>query len=258
MNLWLGVGALISVALIFLLVPLWRTRLAPRLAVSIVAAGEEAGSMSDPGSARAGRRWMTLALLGGMPVLTAGLYLYLGAPTILQEQALTQAHAAYDTDAMVKALEGKLKAKPDDAEGWYALGRAYIALQRLDEAELALAKAAQLAPKEARMLSQQAEAIALKAGGLDGRPMELVAQALELDYEDEKALELAGLAAYQQKKWAESLHFWRRLMKKLPKNSEFYEEIARAVKIAEGKAMEASGLGERARLAPPEKSQTPH
>ena len=201
---------------------------------------------------------MTLALLGVMPALTAGLYLYLGAPTILQEQALTQAHAAYDTDAMVKALEGKLKAKPDDAEGWYALGRAYIALQRLDEAELALAKAAQLAPKEARMLSQQAEAIALKAGRLDGRPMELVAQALELDYEDEKALELAGLAAYQQQKWAESLHFWRRLMKKLPKNSEFYEEIARAVKIAEGKAMEASGLGERARLAPPEKSQTPH
>jgi cytochrome c-type biogenesis protein CcmH len=137
-------------------------------------------------------------------------------------------------------------------------GRAYIALQRLDEAELALAKAARLAPKEARMLSQQAEAIALKAGRLDGRPMELVAQALELDYEDEKALELAGLAAYQQQKWAESLHFWRRLMKKLPKNSEFYEEIARAVKIAEGKAMEASGLGERARLAPPEKSQTPH
>mgnify|MGYP000850419413 FL=1 len=108
------------------------------------------------------------------------------------------------------------------------------------------------------MLSQQAEALALKAGRLDGRPMELVAQALELDYEDEKALELAGLAAYQQQKWAESLHFWRRLMKKLPKNSEFYEEIARAVKIAEGKAMEASGLGERARLAPPEKSQTPH
>jgi cytochrome c-type biogenesis protein CcmH len=198
MNLWLGVGALISVALIFLLVPLWRTRLAPRLAVSSVAGGEEAGSMPDPGSARAGRRWMTLALLGVMPALTAGLYLYLGAPTILQEQALTQAHAAYDTDAMVKALEGKLKAKPDDAEGWYALGRAYIALQRLDEAELALAKAARLAPKEARMLSQQAEAIALKAGRLDGRPMELVAQALELDYEDEKALELAGLAAYQQ------------------------------------------------------------
>ena len=258
MNLWLGVGALISVALIFLLVPLWRTRLAPRLAVSIVAAGEEAGSMPDPRSARARRRWMTLALLGVMPALTAGLYLYLGAPTILQEQALTQAHAAYDTDAMVKALEGQLKAKPDDAEGWYALGRAYIALQRLDEAELALAKAAQLAPKEARMLYQQAEAIALKAGRLDGRPMELVAQALELDYENEKALELAGLAAYQQQKWAESLHFWRRLMKKLPKNSEFYEEIARAVKIAEGKAMEASGLGERARLALPEKSQPPH
>jgi cytochrome c-type biogenesis protein CcmH len=235
MSLWLVVGALVVVALLFLLVPLWRHK-----------------------SALAGRRWVTLGLLGVLPAVTVALYLYLGAPTILQEQALTQAHSAYDTDAMVKALEGKLKAKPDDAEGWYALGRAYIALQRLDDAEQALAKAAKLAPKEARMLSQHAEAIALKAGSLEGRPLEIVMQALDLDYEDEKALELAGLAAYQQQKWAESLHFWRRLMKKLPKNSEFYEEIERAVKIAEGKVVEASGLGERAKLAPPEKQQTPH
>ena len=202
MSLWLGVGAFVVVALVFLLFPLWRDK-----------------------SARAGRRRLTLGLLGSLPAVTVGAYLYLGAPTILQEQALTQAHAAYDTDAMVKALEDKLNAKPDDAEGWYALGRAYIALQRLDDAELALAKAAKLAPKDARMLAQYAEAIALKAGSLQGRPLELVMQALELDYEEEKALELAGLAAYQQQKWAESLHFWRRLMKKLPKNSEFYEEI---------------------------------
>ena len=235
MSLWLGVGALVLVALVFLLFPLWRDK-----------------------SAQAGRRGLILGLLGVLPAVTVGTYLYLGAPTILQEQALTQAHAAYDTDAMVKALEDKLNAKPDDAEGWYALGRAYIALQRLDDAELALAKAAKLAPKDARMLAQYAEAIALKAGSLQGRPLELVMQALELDYEEEKALELAGLAAYQQQKWAESLHFWRRLMKKLPKNSEFYEEIERAVKIAEGKVVEASGLGERAKMALPEKKQAPH
>ena len=250
MSLWLGVSILVLVALAILLVPLWRTKYPPDPA--------EGSGLPSQGAARSVRRWLTLGLLGILPAGTVALYLYLGAPTILQEQALTQAHAAYDTDAMIKALEARLKDKPDDAEGWFTLGRAYIVLQRPDDAERAFARAAQLAPKDARMLSQQAEAIALRSGSLQGRPMDLIMQALDMDYEDEKALELAGLAAYQQQQWAQSLHFWRRLMKKLPKDSEAYEEIGRAVRIAERKVVEASGLGDRARLESPEKPKAPH
>lgn len=235
MNLWIGVGAFVSVALAFLLYPLWRAN-----------------------SALAGRRWQALGLLGALPAVTVGLYLYLGAPTILEEQALMQAQAAYDTDAMLTALEEKLRAQPEDAEGWYALGRAYIALQRMDDAEQALGKAVKLAPKDAKLLAQYAEAIALKTGSLLGRPHELLMQALDIDYDEEKALELAGLAAYQQEKWAESLHFWRRLLKKLPKDNEMHDAISQAVKIAERKAEEASGLGERARLVAPEVAKPPH
>lgn len=230
MTLWLYLGAFVLVALGFLLLPLWRNK-----------------------SPLAQSRWTVLGVLGVLPTLTVGLYFFLGAPTILKEQALTQAQAAYDTDAMVTALEDALQAKPNDAEGWYALGRAYIALQRLDDAEQALAKSATLAPKDAKMISQYAEAIALKSGSLQGRPLELVMQALEIDYEEEKALELAGLAAYQQEKWAESLHFWRRLLKKLPKESEFYDAISQAVKIAETKVVASSGLGEAAKLESPAK-----
>ena len=262
MNLWLGVGVLVLVALAVLLVPLWRATKARIPGTVDAGAGETSAAAGWPGTpagaARSVHRWLSLGLLGALPAATAALYLYLGAPTILQEQALTQAHAAYDTDAMIQALEAKLRDKPDDAEGWFTLGRAYIALQRPQEAERALARAAELAPKEARMLSQQAEAIALKSGSLQGRPMELIMQALDLDYEDEKALELAGLAAYQQQQWAQSLHFWRRLMKKLPKDSEAYEEIGRAVSIAERKAVEASGLGDRARLQAPDNPKAPH
>lgn len=237
MNLWLSVGAFVVVALVFLLVPWWRQK-----------------SASD--GRHSGTRWPVFGLLGALPAVTVGLYLYLGAPTILDEQALTQAQAAYDTDAMIKALEKKLQSSPEDVEGWYALGRAYIALQRIDDAEQALAQAARLAPQDAKMLAQYAEAIALKTGSLLGRPHELLMQALDIDYEEEKALELAGLAAYQQEKWAESLHFWRRLLKKLPKDNDMYDAISQAVKIAETKAMEASGLGDRAKLETPEKADT--
>jgi cytochrome c-type biogenesis protein CcmH len=82
-------------------------------------------------------------------------------------------------------------------------------------------------------------------------------EALDIDPDEEKALELSGLAAFQRAEWAQSLYFWRRLLKKLPRESEFYEGIAQAVKLAEQKAAEESGLGDRARLAAPERRRGP-
>lgn len=208
MSLWLGGGMLVAVALTTLL---FHAR-------------------------REGTRWLAAGIAVALPMLTIALYLHLGAPDILAEQALLQAQAQHDPEAMVSALETKLKKEPNDADGWYALGRAHIAFQRHGEAEAALAKAAALAPNSARILAQYAEAIALNAGSLDGRPLQLVMAALEIDYEEEKALELAGLAAFQKEKWAEALHFWRRLLKRLPRDSEFHDTIEKAVKVAEQKA----------------------
>lgn len=235
MSLWIAIAVLVAVALVFVLLPGWRGKLA-----------------------LAGRRLTLFGVLGGLPAVTVGLYLYLGAPGILEEQALTQAQSRYDADGMVRALEDKLKSTPNDPEGWYALGRAYIAFERHADAEEALRKATIQAPKNAKIIAQYAEAMALRSGSFAGRPQELILEALEIDYEEDKALELAGLSAYQQEKWAESLHFWRRLLKKLPKDTEQYEAISQAVKIAEKKAEAGSGLGERARLAVPERKKAPH
>jgi len=240
MSLWIGVGAFVVVALVFLLLPLFRQK-----------------------SALAGRqgevRWPAVGVLGVLPVLTVGLYLYLGAPGILKEQALTQAQTNYDVDGMVKALEDKLKATPNDPEGWYALGRAYIALTRYADAEEVLRKATTQAPKEARIIAQYAEAMALKQGSLDGRPIELINEALEISYEETKALELAGLNAFQKEKWAEALHYWRRLLKLLPKDTEHHEAIAQAVMTAERKLdISLGGTGMVAPQPPAEPKKAPH
>lgn len=240
MSLWVGVGAFIVVALVFLLLPLFRHK-----------------------SALAGRqgelRWPAIGVLGALPALTVGLYIYLGAPAIVKEQALTQAQTNYDVDGMVKALEDKLKAAPEDTEGWYALGRAYIGFKRYAEAEQALSKAVAQAPKDARILAQYAEAIGLKQGSLDGRPMELIKEALEISYEETKALELAGLEAFQKERWAEALHYWRRLLKLLPKETEHHEAIAQAVMIAERKLdLGLGGTGMPVPQPPAEPKKAPH
>lgn len=230
MNFWLFAGALVLLALVIVLLPLRRTH----------------------------RRTAVLLVLV-MPLLTLVLYRHLGAPSVLDASHLLQARGQHDVDSMMTALEAKLKANPDDTEALYVLGRSYLALQRHADAETALARAAGLAPKEARMLSQYAEVLAMNNNGnLQGAARPLVEQALELDPEDEKALELAGLAAFQREEWAQAVYFWRRLLKRLPADSEFHQDMSRAIQEAEDKSAQASGLGARAKLQPAEKKQTPH
>lgn len=245
MNFWFFAGALVLLALVFVLLPLRRQPMpAP------------AEAAAPPASAL---RWTAGLLVVLLPLGTLALYLHLGAPSVVGAQQMLQARGQHDVDSMMAALEAKLKANPDDTEALYVLGRSYLALQRHAEAETALAKAARLAPKEARMLSQYAEVLAMNHNGnLQGEAGPLIAQALELDPEDEKALELAGLAAFQREEWAQAVHFWRRLLKRLPSDSEFHQDMSRAIAEAEDKSAQASGLGERAKLQPPEKKQTPH
>lgn len=236
MKFWLLAALLVLLALGLLLLPLWRVK---------------------DGSRSSRQRMTSLLLILLLPLTTLVLYRELGAPAILDVQPALQGKS-HDAEAMLAALETRLKAKPDDAKGWYVLGRAYLTLQRVADAEAALQRAVKLAPKEARYLSHYAEVAAIAdQGDLQKRARALVETALELDPQEEKALELAGLAAYQREEWAQAAFYWRHLLKRLPPGSEFYQDIEAALKKARGMAEHASGLGEKAILEPPPKRTMP-
>jgi len=238
MTFWSIAATLVLLALAFVLVPMVRAS----------SALESSGST--------GRRWFVLLLLA-IPFGSFGLYRYLGAPGILDAQPALQGKS-HDVDAMLTALEKRLQDKPDDAEGWYVLGRSYLAMQRIADAEAALARAVKLSPGEARMLAQYAEVVAItENGNLQGKARALIAEALELDPQEEKALELAGLSAYQREEWAQAAYYWRHLLKRLPPDSEFYQDIEKALKDARGRAEHSSGLGGRAQLEAPAKRSPP-
>ena len=168
---------------------------------------------------RVERRWLAV-LVVVVPVMTLAFYEGLGAPSVLASQPALSGQS-HDSEAMLKALETRLKSKPDDAEGWYVAGRAYLALKRFGDAEAALERAVKLAPKEARYLSHYAEVLALAdQGDLQKRARALIEAALDLDGDEEKALELAGLAAFQREEWAQAVFYWRHLLKRLPAQSE--------------------------------------
>lgn len=240
MNFWGIAGAMVLLALAFLVLPVL-------------------GRRAPSGSLRFRPRMALWLLAGLLPLTTLAMYLHLGAPGVLDGQRMAQARQSYDVNRMLSALEARLKQNPNDVEAMLVLGRAYLSLQRGAEAEAVLAKATRLAPDDARFAAYYAEVVAMNRNGdLQGTAGTWITQALELDQRNEKALELAGLAAYQRQDWAQAMHFWRRLLKRLPPDSEFHQDIAKAIEDAQEKSVAASGLGDRAKLTSPAKAPNPH
>lgn len=203
-------------------------------------------------SAGTGRR-TGFAVVVGLPVSAIALYMWLGNPQALVEPAATVPVATvpgeHDPAAMIASLEAKLETSPDDAEGWFMLARSYAAMGRFAESANALGRVVELVPPDPRLLADYADVLAMAQGrNLRGKPMELIAQALDLDPDNQKALNLAASAAYQRQDFAEALTYWRRLLQQLPPGSEAAAGIAATIQEIEGQQPggEKQGAGQAA------------
>ena len=190
------------------------------------------------------------AIAIGLPVAAVVFYLNVGNP-----KAITNAPTATPTsgpmqsapgertqeqiEANVAALGQRLQENPTDVQGWTMLARSYNSMERFSEAAGAYAKATELSPKDADLWAEYAFATAMAGGrSLEGRPMELIEKALQVNPENAKALQLAGSAAFQAREYKKAVGYWERVLKQVPPNSEVAEEIT--ARINEAKTL-ASG-----------------
>jgi len=197
---------------------------------------------SESAPARRGGRRAALAVGIAVPLLALGVYVATGDPRAFDPgQAMPD---AAQIEAMVARLAAKLRENPDDVEGWKLLGRSYSALGRFPEAVSAFAKAAERAPRDAQLLADLADALAMARGQrLDGEPEKLIARALEIDPKNLKALALAGTLAYQRQDYAKAAELWGRMLALVPPSS----EDARAIteNVAEAKKLAGIGAGKQ-------------
>jgi len=198
-----------------------------------------------------------------LPLLALGVYFATGNPRALNPAAREGEISMPQIEAMVQRLAERLQKEPDDVEGWKMLGKSYSVMGRFAEAANAYSKAAMRAPRDAQVLADLADALAMARGqNMKGEPEELVLRALQIEPKNLKALALAGTAAFERRDFRGAARYWERMLPLVEAGSEDARVIqsnidearaaAGAPKAAakEGKAPAASALKGTVKLSP--------
>jgi cytochrome c-type biogenesis protein CcmH len=187
----------------------------------------------------------TAYLLGiGIPLVAVIFYLNVGSPKSISEPPVTASQSGpmaaapeertqAQIEANVEKLAKRLESNPSDAQGWTMLARSYNSMEKFNEAVGAYAKATELTSNNADLWAEYAFATAMANGrSLEGKPMELIQRALKVDPENPKALQLAASAAFQAKDYNKAIDYWKRVLQKVPANSEAGQAITERINEA--------------------------
>jgi cytochrome c-type biogenesis protein CcmH len=197
-----------------------------------------------PVEVKASGRWAAIAIAVVLPAAAIGLYLMLGSPAAIAPDVPPLSAAAPaeksphglsfdEIGASAEELATRLQDSPDDGEGWATLARSYNVLGRFTEAADAYAKAVSLLPADAQLLADYADALAMSQGQkLDGKPLEIIGQALKADPANLKALALAGTAAFERKDYSGAIGHWEKIVQAAPADSEFARSIESSLEEA--------------------------
>jgi len=183
-----------------------------------------------------------------IPVCVVALYFVIGNPKGLSPSLATAEIASPPSQqggpmsnqqiaANVEKLAKRLEQNPNDAQGWLMLARSYTLMERFADAASAYEHATALNANDAGIWADYAEASAMANGQrLGGKPTEAINRALQIDPKNQKALDLAGSAAYQAGDYKKAIDYWQKLLAQLPAGSEelkaITDQIAKAKQLA--------------------------
>ncbi|MGE4239560.1 c-type cytochrome biogenesis protein CcmI [Ramlibacter sp.] len=207
-------------------------------------------------------RKSAIALALALPLAATVLYAHLGSRDALNPAVVAGSAAPtpampalpVDMEAALQTLAERLKAEPDNVEGWALLGRSLLQLDRAEPARDAFAQALRHRGNDAGLLVDYADALARVQGrNLAGEPETLLQRALAIDPDHGKALALAGAAAMARKDHDAALAHWTRLRARLPPDTPMVQDLDTAIdraRAAKGLPPLAEQSASRAPAAP--------
>jgi cytochrome c-type biogenesis protein CcmH len=175
-------------------------------------------------SQRSGR-WVAGVLGALIPALAVSAYHLLGTKDIvplLAGEATVQAGAS-DTagqptlEEMVAKLDERMRAEPDNVEGWVMLGRSYAAMNRFSESAEAFAQANRLAAGDPQIMTDYADVLVMASGGeFTDEVGALLDKALEQQPANVKALWLRGHWKVRHEDYSGAISDWQQAAAQLP------------------------------------------
>ena len=160
-----------------------------------------------------GRRnfWLPVVLTLILPLIAFGLYFQFGASQKLGIPSRDL--MAQSMSREIEALEQRLIAEPENAEGWFLLGRTYFAVARYKDAHGAFVRVEKLVGAHPAILGQQAQALFFLNGNqMTVEVQALVDRALASDPQDSTTLGLLGVNAYEQGDYRGAINLWQKIL----------------------------------------------
>jgi len=143
----------------------------------------------------------------------------LGAMTSEEQMALIE--------GMVSQLAERLVEEPGDLEGWLRLSQSYRVLGRLDDAQVAVARAVELSPDDPLVLIQQAGLMmaASEDGLVPPAAAVIFRRALELEPDNSEALFYSGVAYAETNDSTAARAEWTKLLTLLDPGGDAFAQV---------------------------------
>jgi cytochrome c-type biogenesis protein CcmH len=192
---------------------------AARIEVSrrLLAAAEQESAAPVTSASR--KRAVALAALVLLPLLSGGLYLALGSPSLPAQplSAGVTPQATPPIEQLVAQVEAHLERNPQDGRGWEVVAPVYMQLRRYEDAARARRNAITYNGATAKREADLGEALVASANGIvTAEAKQAFERALALDNTEAKARYFLGLSAKQDGRTAVAAAMWRDLLASAP------------------------------------------
>jgi cytochrome c-type biogenesis protein CcmH len=201
-------------------------------------AADENAREARRGKASSGRDKAAILIVGvALPLLSLGLYLTYGSP-LLPDQPLAarldDPANEQNIDALVARVEARLRAHPDEGEGWEAIAPVYLRAGRYGDAAEAYARAVKLLGPSPKLLSGQGQALVLANNGLVTKEArEILEVALKRDGTLLEPRILIAIAKEQDGQFKEAVEDWRALLATAKEDEPWREMAEKRLQAAE-------------------------